>query len=40
MAAQEKFGEINVIQFEDWRDTGEEYELLDELAKDRAAAAG
>jgi hypothetical protein len=33
-----KFGEINVIQFEDWRDTGEEYELLDELAKDRAAA--
>jgi len=35
---RKKFGEINVIQFEDWRDTGEEYELLDELAKDRAAA--
>jgi hypothetical protein len=34
-----KFSEINVIQFEDWTDTGEEYELLDELAKDRAAAA-
>jgi hypothetical protein len=33
-----KFSEINVIQFEDWTDTGEEYELLDELAKDRAAA--
>src|SRR3954449_11034522 len=36
---RKKFGEINVIQFEDWRDTGEEYELLDELGKDRAAAA-
>jgi len=34
-----KFSEINVIQFEDWTDTGEEYELLDELSKDRAAAA-
>src|SRR3954451_11087850 len=34
---RKKFGEINVIQFEDWRDTGEEYELLDELGKDRAA---
>ncbi len=34
-----KFSEINVIQFEDWTDTGEEYELLDELGKDRAAAA-
>jgi hypothetical protein len=33
-----KFGELGVIQFEDWTDTGEEYELLDELAKDRAAA--
>ena len=31
-----KFSEINVIQFEDWTDTGEEYELLDEVAKDRA----
>jgi hypothetical protein len=36
---RKKFAEINVIQFEDWTDTGEEYELLDELAKDRAAAA-
>ncbi len=32
-----KFEEIGVIQFEDWTDTGEEYELLDELAKDRSA---
>ncbi len=32
-----KFEEIGVIQFEDWTNTGEEYELLDELAKDRAA---
>jgi hypothetical protein len=31
-----------VIQFEDWTDTGEEYAMLDEVAKDRekAAAAG
>jgi hypothetical protein len=36
---RKKFSEINVIQFEDWRDTGEEYEMLDELAKDRAAEA-
>jgi hypothetical protein len=35
---RKKFSEINVIQFEDWTNTGEEYELLDELAKDRAAA--
>ena len=35
---RKKFAEINVIQFEDWTDTGEEYELLDEVAKDRAAA--
>jgi hypothetical protein len=33
-----RFEELNVIQFEDWKDTGEEYELLDELGKDRAAA--
>ena len=33
-----KFSELNVIQFEDWVDTGEEYALLDEVAKDRAAA--
>jgi len=35
---RKKFNEINVIQFEDWTNTGEEYELLDELAKDRALA--
>jgi hypothetical protein len=35
---RKKFSEINVIQFEDWVDTGEEYEALDEVAKDRAAA--
>jgi hypothetical protein len=34
---REKFTEIGVIQFEDWTDTSEEYELLDEVAKDRAA---
>jgi hypothetical protein len=34
---RKKFAEINVIQFEDWVDTGEEYEALDEVAKDRAA---
>ena len=32
---RKKFSEINVIQFEDWTDTGEEYVLLDEVAKDR-----
>jgi hypothetical protein len=31
-----KFGELGVIQFEDWVDTGSEYEALDEVAKDRA----
>jgi hypothetical protein len=31
-----RFEEIGVIQFEDWVDTGEEYESLDEVAKDRA----
>jgi len=36
---RKKFGEINVIQFEDWADTGEEYALLDEVSKDREAAA-
>jgi hypothetical protein len=35
---RERFTELNVIQFEDWVDTGEEYEALDEVAKDRAAA--
>ncbi len=36
---RERFTEIGVIQFEDWVDTGEEYEALDEVAKDREAAA-
>jgi hypothetical protein len=34
-----KFTELGVIQFEDWVDTGEEYTTLDEVAKDREAAA-
>ena len=34
---RDRFTEIGVIQFEDWVDTGEEYEALDEVAKDRAA---
>ena len=36
---RERFSEIGVIQFEDWVDTGEEYALLDEVAKDRQTAA-
>jgi hypothetical protein len=34
-----RFTELGVIQFEDWADTGEEYAMLDEVAKDREAAA-
>ena len=34
-----RFEELGVIQFEDWKDTGEEYADLDEVAKDRTAAA-
>jgi hypothetical protein len=34
-----KFGELGVIQFEDWTDTGEEYTLLDEVSKDRESAS-
>jgi len=34
-----RFEELGVIQFEDWVDTGEEYAELDEVAKDRLAAA-
>jgi hypothetical protein len=34
---RERFTEIGVIQFEDWTDTSEEYEDLDEVAKDRAS---
>ena len=36
---RERFTELGVIQFEDWIDTGEEYADLDEVAKDRDAAA-
>jgi hypothetical protein len=35
---RDRFTELNVIQFEDWVDTGEEYSTLDEVAKDRASA--
>jgi hypothetical protein len=35
---RDRFTEIGVIQFEDFADTGEEYALLDEVAKDRAGA--
>jgi hypothetical protein len=36
---RERFTEVGVIQFEDWVDTGEEYAMLDEVAKDRQTAA-
>jgi hypothetical protein len=36
---RDRFTEIGVIQFEDFADTGEEYAALDEVAKDREAAA-
>jgi hypothetical protein len=36
---RERFVDMKVIQFEDAVDTGEEYESLDEVAKDREAAA-
>ena len=39
LAAQASFTELGVIQFEDWVDTGEEYTMLDEVSKDREAAA-
>ena len=32
---RQRFTELGVIQFEDWVDTGEEYAMLDEVAKDR-----
>src|SRR4029079_1769614 len=35
---RQRFTELGVIGFEDWVDTGEEYAMLDEVAKDRAAA--
>jgi hypothetical protein len=36
---RQRFTELGVIQFEDWVDTGEEYAMLDEVSKDRAAAS-
>jgi hypothetical protein len=36
---RKRFEEIGVIQFEDWADTGEEYEALDEVSKDRESGA-
>jgi hypothetical protein len=36
---RDRFTELGVIQFEDWVDTGEEYGELDQVAKDREAAA-
>ncbi|HEX2849032.1 MAG TPA: ferritin-like domain-containing protein [Acidimicrobiales bacterium] len=36
---RDRFTEMQVIQFEDFVDTGEEYEMLDEVAKDRAESA-
>ncbi len=35
---RKRFDTLGVSQFEDWVDTGEEYELLDEVAKDREGA--
>ncbi|MDQ1521242.1 MAG: hypothetical protein QOI55_2315 [Actinomycetota bacterium] len=35
---RQRFTEIGVIEFEDWADTGAEYEQLDEVARDRAGA--
>jgi hypothetical protein len=34
---RQRFTEIGVIEFEDWADTGEEYAMLDEVARDRSA---
>ena len=36
---REKFTELGVIQFEDWADTGSEYDSLDMVAQDRAEAS-
>jgi hypothetical protein len=35
---RQRFSEIGVIQFEDWADTSIEYEELDAVSADRAAA--
>ena len=36
---RKRFTELGVIAFEDWADTGEEYEQFDEVTKDREKAA-
>ena len=36
---RKRFDTLGVTQFEDWVDTGEEYELLDAVTQDREAAA-
>jgi len=36
---RQKFTELGVIQFEDWTDTGEEYQMLDEVSKDQDSGA-
>ncbi|NLV56372.1 MAG: ferritin-like domain-containing protein [Acidimicrobiales bacterium] len=36
---RKRFDSLGVTQFEDWVDTGEEYELLDAVTQDREAAA-
>jgi hypothetical protein len=36
---RKRFDTLGVTQFEDWVDTGEEYADLDEVSKDREAAA-
>ncbi len=36
---RKRFTELGVIAFEDWADTGEEYEQFDEVTKDREAKA-
>ncbi len=33
-----RYEEMDVIQYEDWVDTAEEYEALDEVAADRATS--
>ena len=34
---RDRFGELGILGFEDWTDTTDEYEQLDEVQKDRAA---
>jgi hypothetical protein len=37
---RDRFTDIGVIEFENWVDTVDEYDDLDEVAKDRALAEG